>query len=191
MPRKLYRPSRSPPSTDSRRYAGPASSSRRKAPIGVSRSASRVARRRMVSALPTRRLASVRLSGSSVVIGLVASEAVRRSPAGSGESRTAYSSRGRKAVPSAVPPSFGVCRTRVTDGTAPDPLIHCRRSALPDIAGALRRSLLGIAPVRSGGSRIHSPPASPRFPPTTGSLCRRATSTRSVHRPFFVMWTGV
>jgi len=62
------------------------------------------------------------------------------------------------------------------------------RSALPCIAGALRRSLLSevaaIADdlaVRSGGSRVHSPPSSPRFPPATGSLCRRSTGTRPVH----------
>ena len=61
------------------------------------------------------------------------------------------------------------------------------RSALPCIAGALRRSLLGITPVRSGGSRVHSPPPSPRFPPATGSLCRRSTGTRPVHSPLFVM----
>ncbi len=41
--------------------------------------------------------------------------------------------------------------------------------------------------VRSGGSRVHSPPSSPRFPPTTGSLCRRSTGTRPVHSPLFVM----
>ena len=44
--------------------------------------------------------------------------------------------------------------------------------------------------VRSGGSRVHSLSLSPRFPPATGSLCRRATGTRPVHSPFFVMWRG-
>ncbi len=44
------------------------SSRRRKAPIGVSRSAGRVARRRSVSALLASRLAWLRLSGSGVVI---------------------------------------------------------------------------------------------------------------------------
>ena len=37
--------------------------------------------------------------------------------------------------------------------------------------------------VRSGGSRVHSPSPSSRFPPATGSLCRRATGTRPDHRP--------
>ncbi len=72
------------------------------------------------------------------------------------------------------------------------------RSALPAIAGALRRSLLGPAAlaaprrskpaltVRSGGSRVHSPPPSPRFPPATGSLCRRSTGTRPVRSPYSV-----
>ena len=41
--------------------------------------------------------------------------------------------------------------------------------------------------VRSGGSRVHSLPSSLRFPPATGSLCRRSTGTRPVHSPFFVM----
>ena len=66
------------------------------------------------------------------------------------------------------------------------------RSALPCIAGALRRSLLAGAAacgrrVRSGGSRVHSLPSSLRFPPATGSLCRRSTGTRPVHSPLFVM----
>jgi len=71
----------------------------------------------------------------------------------------------------------------VTDGLR----VRCRgrrRSALPCIAGALRRSLLGLPlwlAVRSGGSRVHSPPPSLRFPPATGSLCRRSTGTRPVH----------
>jgi hypothetical protein len=71
---------------------------------------------------------------------------------------------------------------------------HRRRSALPCIAGALRRSLLvsGIAlDVRSGGSRVHSPSSSSRLAPAAGSLDRRATGTRPVHSPFFVMWPGV
>ena len=101
--------------------------------------------------------------------------------------RNGRSSQGRKAVPSAVPPSFGVCRTHLTDGSADGSVDPGRRSALPCIAGALRRSLLGIAPVRSGGSRVHSPASPSRFPPTTGSLDRRALATRPAHRPFFVM----
>ena len=72
---------------------------------------------------------------------------------------------------------------------------HRRRSALPCIAGALRRSLLGgrldRPTVRSGGSRVHFPPSSSRLAPAAGSLDRRATGTRPVHSPFFVMWPGV
>ena len=90
-------------------------------------------------------------------------------------------------MPSAVPPSFGDAALR--DRRPGYPVVGRVpwRSALPCIAGALRRSLLGIAPVRSGGSRVHSPPPSPRFPPATGSLCRRSTGTRPVHSPLFVM----
>jgi len=72
------------------------------------------------------------------------------------------------------------------------PRLRGDRSALPGIAGALRRSLLGLrrchAPlaVRSGGSRVHFPPLSLRFPPATGSLCRRARGTRPVHSPYSV-----
>jgi hypothetical protein len=47
---------------------GAPSSSRRNAPIGVSRSAVRVARRRIVSAEPARRFVSRRLSGSAAVM---------------------------------------------------------------------------------------------------------------------------
>ena len=79
----------------------------------------------------------------------------------------------------------------VTDGPPSAPSRPDCRSALPSIAGALRRSLLGVHvaanAVWSGGSRVHSPPSSLRFPPATGSLCRRATGTRPVHSPFFVM----
>jgi len=48
-------------------------------------------------------------------------------------------------------------------------------------AGAYLRSRVAAVAVRSGGSRVHSPPPSPRFPPATGSLCRRSTGTRPVH----------
>src|SRR5262249_53347883 len=72
------------------------------------------------------------------------------------------------------------CRTCLTDRWR-----SRRRSALPCIAGALRRSLLGDA-VRSGGSRVHSPPPPSRFPPATGSLCRRSTGTRPVHSPYSI-----
>ncbi|MES2210904.1 MAG: MarR family transcriptional regulator [Chloroflexota bacterium] len=40
--------------------------------------------------------------------------------------------------------------------------------------------------VRSGGSRVHFLPPSLRFPPATGSLCRRSTGTRPVHCPYSV-----
>ena len=49
---------------------------------------------------------------------------------------------------------------------------------------------VAAARVRSGGSRVHSPSSSPRFPPATGSLCRRSTGTRPVHSPLFVMSAG-
>ncbi len=45
--------------------------------------------------------------------------------------------------------------------------------------------------VRSGGSRVHFPSSSSRLAPAAGSLDRRATGTRPVHSPFFVMWPGV
>ena len=45
--------------------------------------------------------------------------------------------------------------------------------------------------VRSGGSRVHSPSSPSRLAPTAGSLSRRATGTRPVHSPLFVMWRGV
>ena len=162
------------------------SSRRRNAPIGVSRSAGRVARSSSVSALAERRFASVRLSGSVVLIVLRPPGLVRAR-----ESRNDQFVPGRKVVPSAVPPSFGeaALRDRRASGRSCD---RCR-SALPSIAGALRRSLLGSRrvaaslAVRSGGSRVHSLSSSLRFPPATGSLCRRSTGTRPVHRPFFVM----
>jgi hypothetical protein len=95
-------------------------------------------------------------------------------------------------VPSAVPPSFG-CAALFDRRSG----LMATRLALPCIAGALRRSLLGSPccrawlAVRSGGSRVHSLPLSLRFAPATGSLCRRPTGTRPVHSPFFVMWRGV
>ena len=76
----------------------------------------------------------------------------------------------------------------VTDG----PLVVSCRSALPSIAGALRRSLLcvpdGHPPafaVRSGGSRVHSPPPSSRFPPATGSLPSTLDGYSSRSSPIF------
>ena len=101
---------------------------------------------------------------------------------------------GRKVVPSAVPPSFGVCRTRrdrrVRRCRHRRPIgaaLYRWRSA-PEPTGVAR-----LAPprVRSGGSRVHSPSSSSRLAPAAGSLGRRATGTRPVHSPFFVMWPGV
>ena len=96
-------------------------------------------------------------------------------------------------MPSAVPPSFG-------DAALRDRRVGVGPPALP-IGAALYRwrsapeptGVRGVTPprVRSGGSRVHSPSSSPRFPPATGSLCRRSTGTRPVHSPFFVMWPGV
>ena len=110
---------------------GSPSSSRRKAPIGVSRSAGRVARRRIVSALAARRCACARLIGSAVVIAV-----------GLGESRTTFVS-GTKGRAFRGATLIRRCRTLVTDG--PVRRLHGRRSALPSIAGALRRSLLASA----------------------------------------------
>jgi hypothetical protein len=86
-------------------------------------------------------------------------------------------------VPSAVPPSFG------------DAALRDRRAEVPPIGAALYRWRSAPEPtarrrpaeVRSGGSRVHSPPSPLRFPPATGSLGRRTTGTRPVHSPFFAM----
>ena len=96
-------------------------------------------------------------------------------------------------MPSAVPPSFGVCRTRrdrraggvstAADRRCPISLALC--------AGAYWRPRLAPPRVRSGGSRVHSLSSSSRLAPAAGSLGRRATGTRPVHSPFFVMWPGV
>ena len=79
--------------------------------------------------------------------------------------------------------------------TADTVLLRATRSAdLETPIGAFLRLGEGVtAPraVRSGGSRVHFLPPPLRFPPTTGSLCRRSTGTRPVHSPFFAMWPGV
>ena len=96
-------------------------------------------------------------------------------------------------MPSAVPPSFGVCRThrdRRAVGVSTDADRRCPVS-LALCAGAYWRPRLAPPRVRSGGSRVHSPSSSSRLPPAAGSLGRRATGTRPVHSPFFVMWPGV
>ena len=100
---------------------------------------------------------------------------------------------GRKVVPSAVPPSFGVCRTRCdrrADGVSTAADRRCPIS-LALCAGAYWRPRLSPPRVRSGGSRVHSLSSSSRLAPAAGSLGRRATGTRPVHSPFFVMWPGV
>ena len=184
-PRKEYRPRRSPPSTDSSRYAGPPSSSRRKAPIGVSRSAGRVARSRIVSALAARRWACARLIGSAVVI------------AGClGESRTTVRLRDeRSCLPrchphSAMPHSRdrrvgwrGFETPTAADRRCPVSLALC--------AGAYWRPRPAPPRVRSGGSRVHSLSSSLRLAPTAGSLDRRATGTRPVHSPLIRDVRGV
>ena len=60
------------------------------------------------------------------------------------------------------------------------------RSALPAIAGALRRSLLAPALPARSVRRLPGPFTArrhPGLPPTAGSLCWRATGTRPVHSP--------
>ena len=163
------------------------SSSRRNAPMGVSRSADRVARRRSVSALPASRFAWVRLSGSVMVTCGASGGPCRLGPR---ENRNDLSSirDERPSLPRCHPhsamPHF------LTDGWSFDP-----RSALPAIAGALRRSLLGsrvaAVAVRSGGSRVHSSPLPPRLPPAAGSLCRHSTGTRPVRSPYSRCRAGV
>ena len=96
-------------------------------------------------------------------------------------------------MPSAVPPSFGVCRTRCDRRTRGVSTAADRRCpiSLALCAGAYWRPRLPPPRVRSGGSRVHSLSSSSRLAPAAGSLGRRATGTRPVHSPFFVMWPGV
>ena len=135
-----------------------------------------MARSRIVSALAARRWVCARLIGSAVVIAVGLGNQER--PFVSGTKGRAF--RGATLIRR--------CRTLVTDGPV---RFRGGRSALPCIAGALRRSLLAPAArplrVRSGGSRVHSLSASLRLAPTAGSLGRRATGTRPVHSPLFVM----
>ena len=146
---------------------------RRRRAGGRRRSASRgrparVARSRIVSADDASRLASPRLSGSLVIISCASGI------------RTTFRLRDeRSSLPRCHPhsamPHF------LTDGMRlPAPIgaaLYRWRSA-PEPTGDWASPR-----VRSGGSRVHSPSPPPRFPPTTGSLCRRATGTRPVHRP--------
>ena len=147
-PRNEYRPRRSPPSTDSRRYAGPPSSSRRNAPIGVSRSAGRVARRRIVSALAARRCACARLIGSSVVIAY-----------GPRRIKTTFVS-GTKGRAFRGATLVRRCRTLATDGPSRVSTATDRRC--PFIAGALRRSLLTSAAYAASCSVRRLPGPFPR-----------------------------
>ncbi len=97
-------------------------------------------------------------------------------------------------MPSAVPPSFGVCRTHRDRRPGDIPLAigaaRYRWRSAPEPTGLVGGLVARIPRVRSGGSRVHSPPPSPRFPPTTGSLCRRSTGTRPVHSPYSYQWRG-
>ena len=156
---------------------------------GVSRSAARVARSNSVSALPASRFAWVRLSGSVIVTCGASggsSPRLRESP----ENQNDLSSSGTKGRAFRGATLIRQCRTFLTDGWSFDD-----RSALPAIAGALRRSLLGsrvaAVAVRSGGSRVHSPSLPSRLPPAAGSLCRHSTGTRPVHGPYSRCRPGV
>ena len=171
------------------------SSSRRKAPIGVSRSAVRVARRRIVSAVPARRLLSPRLSGSVMrrSFGVDGSVGTRKS-----ENDQFVRRDERSLLLPRCHPRSAVCRT-LTDGPLVGPLPGCRsigaalyrwRSA-PEPTGRPRRPRASASwpppRVRSGGSRVHSPPPPPRLAPTAGSLEWRSTGTRPDRCPCSVV----
>ena len=179
VPRNEYRPRRSPPSTDSRRYAGVPSSSARKTPIGVSRSASRVARSRTVSYSAARRLASAREIGSSMSVGNVVSRN-RNDPSSPGTKGRAF--RGATL--------FRLCRTHLyrrgrlpADRRCPVSLALC--------AGAYLVASLGHLWVRRLTGAIHSRrhPGSHQVP---GLCAGGASVTRPDHRPIFdwaAVWT--
>ena len=127
-----------------------------------------------------RRLASVRLSGWSVLIALVPRES---------ETTLRPGTKGRAFRGATL---IRRCRTCVTDSP--------RLEAADSIGAARYRWRSAPEPtdacgvplrVRSGGSRVHSPSSPSRLAPTAGSLVRRATDTRPVHSPLFVMWRGV
>jgi len=94
---------------------------------------------------------------------------------------------GRKVVPSAVPPSFG--DAALGDRQAAAPLVRSppigaalyRWRSAPEPTGSAR--VTAPLAVRSGGSRVHSPPSPLRFPPATGSLCRRFDGYSSRSQP--------
>ena len=141
--------------------------------MGVSRSAGRVARSRIVSALAARRLVCARLIGSLVVIAVGLWNQER--PFVPGTKGRAF--RGATLI-RRVPHSRDR-RPGVSPGDRRCPV------SLALCAGAYWvRPARGRARVRSGGSRVHSLPPSLRFAPATGSLCRRATGTRPVHSPY-------
>src|SRR5262245_4444796 len=133
--------------------------------MGVSRSAGRVARNRMVSVFGARRLASVRLSGWSVLIALVPRES---------ETTLRPGTQGRAFRGATLIRS---CRTYVTDRFAvarwPIGAARYRWRSAPEPTDAAS-GLCRTDRVRSGGSRVHSPPSPPRLAPTAGSLDRHA-----------------
>ena len=145
------------------------SSSRRNAPIGVSRSALRVARSRIVSAPPARRLASVRLSGSVIACPSFGGSSARE-PAAPENQETTFISSGRKVVPSAVPPSFGGVPhsdRRTSRVSPPDRSIGAalyRWRSAPEPTCRPRLGRLAFGPVAPGSIRrrrhpgLHQPP---------------------------------
>ena len=161
------------------------SSSRRKAPIGVSRSAGRVARSRIVSALAARRWACARLIGSAVVIC-----GWPRRIKNDLRLRDERSCLPRCHPHSAMPHSRdrrAVHVSAVTDRRCPVSLALC--------AGAYWRLRLASPRVRSGGSRVHSPSSPLRLAPTAGSLGRRRDGYSSRSQPAVRdvrgVWTGL
>ena len=105
------------------------------------------------------------------------------------ESRTTFVSRDERSCLPRCHPHSAMPHSRDRQVFRP----RARRPRAPPIGAALYRwrsapkptgrrvSLCGgSCRVRSGGSRVHSPPSPLRFPPATGSLGRRATGTRPV-----------
>ena len=145
--------------------------------MGVSRSAGRVARSRIVSALAARRWACARLIGSAVVIAV-----------GLGESRTTFVS-GTKGRAFRGATLIRRCRTLVTDGRSASPrspigaALYRWRSA-PEPTGVRGSRRLAFGPEAPGSiprrrrSGSHQPP---------DLWVDVATSTRPVHSPLFVM----
>ena len=148
--------------------------------MGVSRSAGRVARRSIVSALAARRCVCARLIGSAVVI--VSASQNQKRPIVLGTKGRAF--RGAtliRRVPHFRDRRGGWCHHR-GHRRCPVSLALC--------AGAYWRLRCPLR-VRSGGSRGHSSSSSLRLAPTAGSLDRRATGTRPVHSPLIRDVRGV